>query len=292
MTLIRDRIPHLKSPQEADYLVFTYGAAEGGAKQETPAFLMRLAEQGKKVHAIHYDRQFAADEHSYCATHSEWQKIEEEGDRRVAEGDRRVYRHEKFSNFQVTLVSTNLPSDQEALKQLTKFCFRAIRSGTTVFLGVHANCFEDQECILSAVNNSLGKLFPGKIHLYIQAGSRDAFVYSKRHANIMGMFAFHVLYKDYSQTKELNLEDFAALKKAFSEKGADAKAVERIRALMEAFIKVESVFGLDRLAYIQQHGSELMAFLDDPEHYKLRILPMDEVTPAIFGLETAPKSDA
>ena len=300
----------------ADSVVLTLGAGAGGSSQETPEYLLQLAEAhpDRKIEMIHCDKAFGRYvkewlackgqeplEGPWCLSHEkEWKLLS------VKNGEL-TFQHNRLHNVMVRILNKDVPGENKPpfFEDLSGFVGGLLGRGSEVFLGVHTECYRDVNQTFSSVYNSLRERFSGKLHLYIQAADHGTYVYTGKYHPIFGEFA-----EDIDRWNPI-WGGKKAFQHVFSEVTPSQSDRDMIRQCMDNFIeesrmpdattpkkKLQSYQGgmmlVDYGRSFKQSVSEdeegiLRSYLDPASQYQVQYVT--KVTPGTFGYsEVSPRT--
>lgn len=264
----------------ADSILYTYGVGQSQI-QATPPYFLELAKinPSKKFEMIHSDPVFSNSEK--CLNLHEWKHLD--SDQPVAQ-----FQHRKLANLQVRLIAKTFSLAEEFDPLFKEYIGSKLQKGVNIFLGVHNGCWTDMQCCLGETYNHFYETYRGRIHLYIQAGLRPAFVYKGPYHPILGLFAKAIQ----------NTPLFEPFKKVFSQNRPSKNDVDCVRDAMEKFLgcrkgipweqKTIDIFHDLRereQAALTCSDDELTKYIGSPLTNRVLYIPIEKLTPGIWSAE-------
>jgi hypothetical protein len=299
----------------ADIVLFTLGVGYGGPTQETPDYLLQIAQAhpDQKIEIIHCDPSFGdyvvewLNSHGQMALKAPWCLIHEKEWKLLSVKKGELgFQHTRLDNVMVRILNARVPRFSPGLSQsgespedLSGLIRGLLEHGSEVFLGYHYGQFQDHHYTFSSVYNSLRERFSDKIHLYIHSSHKTGtFVYTGKYHPIFGEFARDLVF--WNPT----IGGRDAFQRFFSQDNPASSDLMKVKECMDNFIDesrkpgattpkkrpIQSVDGtmceivVDR-NFIHSVSTEeeeiLRSYLNPTSRYQVRYL--SEVKPSTFG---------
>ena len=259
----------------ADVVLYAYGTGDGGQKQETPNYTLKLAEQypEKTIELIHCDtamfrghlvswiKNQSSIQAPWCIRSKDWELVNTPDDQK----DCLQFRHNQFKNLTCKLLNKDFPVidyrfyDKIFHDQFQGMIADKLHQGKQIFFGIHNQCWND-DSIMASVYNEMVKDYNSKIHLYIQAANVDAFVYSGIYHKIVGKFAQHLHW-------HLGWLENCQFKHVLSQPNPSSSEIAKVRTVMETFLKDGR--------YSNEDQKSLLSILNN---HSVQIIPIEQLS--------------
>jgi len=264
----------------ADCVLYAYGSGGGMPEQETPAYMIELAEKNpnKTYEMIHCDRSFNErilqkdnpDQAPVCFRSNDWILQEPH------EMDVYRFRHARLPNLKVKLLNFSFPSNayHYFAPQFQNYIESKLSHGAEIFFGVHNACWTDLQCCLGDTYNQFRKAYPNKIHFYIQAGPIPAFIYKGPYLPLFGEMAKTIHVSAERETCE-------AFTRVFSLAPPSEADIDKVGQIFQnslpTILPTE-----DKPREKTSSPEDLFKCLYNRDEYRVIVLPLNQLTAQIW----------